>query len=322
MNILNIGGAGYIGSVATEKFIKAGHKVIVVDDLSTGFKKLVHPKAIFYKGNMLDYALLNRVMKKHKIDVVTLYAAKIVVPESMVIPNDYYLTNVGGTATVLKAMVANKVKNIVFASSAATYGQCKKVPVDESSPTVPCNPYGWSKLMCEQLLIDAHNAYGINYISYRFFNVAGASDSGKYGMMKAKPSLLIPAINDAIIHHRSVKVFGDKYPTRDGTCLRDYIHVEDLADAALVAFKRLKANKSGIYCLSSNAGYTVFDIVKTAKKLVDKNLTWEVKGNRAGDPAKLTATNAKAKKELGWKVKHSLASMIKSDYMFRKHYCK
>ena len=322
MNILNIGGAGFIGSVASEKFIKAGHKVIVLDDLSTGFKKLVHPKAIFYKGSMLDYALVDKIMKKHKIDIVALYAAKIVVPESVAHPNDYYLTNVGGMATVLKAMTANKVKNIIFASSAATFGQCKKVPVDETSPTVPCNPYGASKLMCERLLADANIAHGINYIAYRFFNVAGASDSGKYGMMKEKPSLLIPAINDAIMHHRKVKIFGNKYPTKDGTCLRDYIHVEDLADAALLAIKFLKANKSGIYCLSSNAGYTVLDIVKTAKKLVDKNLQWEIKPNRAGDPAKLTASNAKAKKQLGWKVKHSLASMIESDYKFRKHYCK
>ena len=322
MNILNIGGAGFIGSVASEKFIKAGHKVIVLDDLSTGFKKLVHPKATFVKGSMLDYALLNRIIKKHKIDLVALYAAKIVVPESMVQPNDYYLTNVGGMATVLKAMVANNVKHIIFASSAATYGQCKKVPVDEKSPTEPCNPYGASKLMCERLLADAKMAYGINYIAFRFFNVAGASDSGKYGMMKPKPSLLIPAINNAILHKKNVYIFGNKYPTKDGTCLRDYIHVEDLADAALLAIKYLKDNKSGIYCLSSNAGYTVLDIVKTAKKLVDKNLKWEVKGNRAGDPAKLTATNSKARKELGWKVKHKLDSMIVSDYKFRKTYCK
>ncbi|XQP55354.1 MAG: UDP-glucose 4-epimerase GalE [Mycoplasmoidaceae bacterium] len=322
MTILNIGGAGFIGSVATETFIKNGHKVIILDDLSTGFKKLVHPKAVFIKGSMLNYKLLDRIFKKYKIDVVALYAAKIVVPESVAHPNDYYLTNVGGTATVLKAMHANKVKNIIFASSAAVYGVCKKVPVDEKSPTVPCNPYGASKLMCERLLIDANLAHGTNYISYRFFNVAGASKSGKYGMMKKKPSLLIPAINDCIIHHKPVSIFGKSYKTKDGTCLRDYIHVEDLANAALLALKQLKQNKSGIYCLGSNSGYTVLEVVRNAKRLVDKNLRYEFKPERAGDPDALITSNKKAFKNLGWKVKHSLKDMILSDYKFRKTYVK
>lgn len=322
MTILNIGGAGFIGSVATETFIKNGYKVIVLDDLSTGFKKLVHPKATFIKGSMLDYKLLNRIFKKYKIDAVALYAAKIVVPESVAHPNDYYLTNVGGTATVLKAMVANNVKNIIFASSAAVYGVCKKVPVNENSPTLPCNPYGASKLMCERLLIDAHQAHGINYIAYRFFNVAGASKSGKYGMMKKKPSLLIPAINDAIIHHRPVCIFGNKYKTKDGTCLRDYIHVEDLANAALIALKQLKKNKSGIYCLGSNSGYTVLEVVKNAQRLVDKKLKYVFKPNRAGDPDALITCNKKANKQLGWKVKFTLKDMIVSDYKFRKQYIK
>lgn len=322
MTILNIGGAGFIGSVATELFIKNGHKVIILDDLSTGFKKLVHPKAKFIKGSMLDYKLLDKIFKQNKIDAVALYAAKIVVPESVAHPNDYYLTNVGGTATVLKAMTANNVKNIIFASSAATYGVCKKVPVDEKSPTNPCNPYGASKLMCERLLADANKAHGINYIAFRFFNVAGASSSGKYGMMKTKPSLLIPAINDAILNGRKVSIFGNKYKTKDGTCLRDYIHVEDLAYAALAGLEMLKKNKSGIYCLGSNSGYTVLDICKQAKKFVDKNLEWEFKPNRAGDPDALITSNAKAHKELKWNVKYTLKDMIVSDYKFRKTHVK
>ncbi len=318
MTILNIGGAGFIGSVATELFIEEGHKVIVLDDLSTGFKKLVHPKAKFVKGSMLDYKLLTKIFKEHKIDVVALYAAKIVVPESVEKPAEYYLTNVGGTATVLKAMCENNVKNIIFASSAAVYGDCKKIPVDESSPTTPCNPYGWSKLMCEQLLIDANKAYGINFISYRFFNVAGASQSGKYGMLKTKPSLLIPAINDCVLHHKTAFIFGNKYKTKDGTCLRDYIHVSDLANAALIGINQLKNNKSGIYCLSSNSGYTVLEVVKSVQKYIDKNLKYIFKPNRAGDPAKLIASNKNAIKQLGWKVKYSLKDMIVSDYKFRK----
>lgn len=322
MTILNIGGAGFIGSVATETFIKNGHKVIVLDDLSTGFKKLVHPKATFIKGSMLNYNLLDKIFKKCKIDVVALYAAKIVVPESVAHPNDYYLTNVGGLATILKAMNTNNVKNIIFASSAAVYGVCKKVPIDEKSPTEPCNPYGASKLMCERLLIDAKKAHGINFIAYRFFNVAGASDSGKYGMMKKNPSLLIPAINDCVLQNKKVSIFGDKYKTKDGTCLRDYIHVVDLANAALLALKRLKSNKSGIYCLGSNCGYTVLEVVKTVKKIIDKNLQYEIKPNRPGDPDALLTSNKKALKELGWKVKYTLKDMIKSDYKFRKTHLK
>lgn len=299
MTILNIGGAGFIGSVATESFIKNGHKVIILDDLSTGFKKLVHPKATFIKGSMLDYKLLDKIFKQHKIDVVVLYAAKIVVPESVAKPNDYYLTNVGGTATVLKAMENNNVKNIIFASSAAVYGVCKKVPVDENSPTNPCNPYGASKLMCERLLIDANKAFGINFIAFRFFNVAGASDSGLYGMMKQKPSLLIPAINDCVLKHKAVSIFGNKYKTKDGTCLRDYVHVVDLANAALLGLKELKKGKSGIYCLGSNSGYTVLEVVKTVKKLIDNKLEYSFKPNRAGDPDKLITSNKKALKHLG-----------------------
>ncbi len=322
MTILNIGGAGFIGSVATETFIRNGHKVIVLDDLSTGFKRLVHPKATFIKGSMLDYKLLDRIFKKYKIDVVALYAAKIVVPESVAKPIEYYLTNVGGTATILKAMHENNVKNIIFASSAAVYGVCKKVPVDEKSPTNPCNPYGASKLMCERLLVDANKTQGINFISYRFFNVAGASKSRKYGMMKKKPSLLIPAINDCIIRHKTVSIFGKNYKTKDGTCLRDYIHVEDLANAALLALKQLKANKSGIYCLGSNSGFTVLEVVKTAQKLIDKKMKYEFKPNRAGDPDALITSNKKAMKKLGWRVKYSLKDMMLSDYKFRKTYVK
>lgn len=319
MTILNIGGAGFIGSVATELFIQKGHKVIVLDDLSTGFKSLVHPKATFIKGSMLDGKLLNRIFKKYKIDVVALYAAKIVVPESVKKPNEYYLTNIGGAATVLKAMTENNVKNIIFASSAAVYGVCKKVPVDELSPTNPCNPYGMSKKICERLLIDAHEAHGINFIAFRFFNVAGASKSGKYGMMKKNPTLLIPAINDCVLKHKTVSIFGNKYKTKDGTCLRDYIHVSDLADAALLALNQLKKNKSGIYCLGSNTGYTVLEVVKNVKKYVCKNLKYTFKPNRPGDPDALLTSNKKAYKQLGWKVKHSLKDMIISDYNFRKN---
>lgn len=322
MTILNIGGAGFIGSVATETFIKNGHKVVVLDDLSTGFKKLVHPKAIFIKGSMLNYKTLDKIFKKYKIDVVALFAAKISVAESVLHPNDYMLTNVGGTKTVLEAMHDNKIKNIIFASSAAVYGNCKRLPINEKSPTKPCNPYGLSKLMCEKLLIEANKTSKLNFVCLRFFNVGGASDSNKFGMLKEKPSLLVSSMNNCILKNRPVLIFGNKYDTRDGTCIRDYIHVEDAANAAFLSLKQLKTGRSGIYCLGSNEGHTVLEVVKLAKKLISKKVKYEFKPNRSGDPSKLIADNKKASKCLGWKPKHTIKDIILSDYKFRKTHLK
>ena len=318
MTILNIGGAGFIGSVATETFIQNKHKVIVLDNLSTGFKFLIHPKAKFYHGVMTNYALLNKIFKKHKIDVVALYAAKIVVPESVCKPMDYFLTNVGGLATVLKAMINNNVKKIIFASSAAVYGSSHTKPICEDDLKKPCNPYGETKLICEQLLADAKKAYDINYVSLRFFNVAGASISGKYGMAKKQPTLLIPAINENILKKRTIKIFGKNYKTRDKTCLRDYIHVQDLANAALLSIKYLSKNKSNCFNLGSNKGHTVLEIVTKCKKLIDKNLKFAFFPRRLGDPDFLLTNNKKALKELHWKPKYSINDMIVSDWKFRK----
>lgn len=322
MTILNVGGAGYIGSVATEKFIQYGHKVIVLDDLSTGFKQLVHPKAKFIFGSMLDYKLLNNIFKINKIDIVTLYAAKIVVPESMNKPIDYYETNIHGLTNILKVMHKNNVKNILFTSSAAVYGKKDKMPLSELSKTEPCNPYGLSKLICEEIINSVCQIHKMNYVIFRFFNVAGASDSKKYGMLKTHPSLLIPCINNAIINNKTIYLYGDKYKTKDGTCLRDYIHVEDLANAALLALKYLSKNKSNTFCLGTNNGYSVLDIVKHCKKYLCPKLKYVIKPNRKGDPDKLIANNAKIKKILNWTCKYNLKDMIISDYCFRKKYIK
>lgn len=322
MTILNVGGAGYIGSVATEKFIQNGYKVIVLDDLSTGFKQLVHPQAKFIHGSMLDYKLLDNIFKNNKIDFVTLYAAKIIVPESMEKPISYYETNIIGLINVLKVMKKNKVNNILFASSAAVYGKNNKMPLNELSKTNPCNPYGTSKLICEKIITSICDIHKINYVIFRFFNVAGASDNGKYGMLKKHPSLLIPCINKAIINNDPINIFGNKYKTKDGTCLRDYIHVEDLSNAALLALKYLNKNNSNIFCLGTNKGYTVMDIVKIYKKCLCPKLKYTIKPNRSGDPDKLIASNNKIKKILKWKIKYNLEDMIISDYNFRKKYIK
>lgn len=320
MTILNIGGAGFIGSVATETFIENKHKVIVLDDLSTGFKFLVHPKAKFYQGSMTNYALLDKIFKKHKIDVVTLYAAKIVVPESVNKPIDYFLTNVGGLAVVLKAMVNNNVKKIVFASSAAVYGPNHTKPINEDDLKQPCNPYGQTKLICEQLLEDTKIAHGVNYIALRFFNVAGASKTGKYGMAKPKPTLLIPAINDNILNNKEIKIFGRNYKTRDKTCLRDYVHVQDLANAALLSIKYLTDKKqSNYFNLGSGKGHTVLEIVKKCQKLIGKKkFKYSFYPRRSGDPDFLLTNNSKAKKLLHWTPQYKIDDMILSDWKFRQ----
>ncbi len=322
MNILVIGGAGYIGSVTTELLIKKKHRVIVLDDLSTGCNFLVHPKTIFYNGSMLDKEILEKIFTKHKIDLVYHYAAKTIVAESVQKPITYFSVNIGGLANVLETMVAHKVRKIIFASSAAVYGKSKTFPINEETKKEPCNPYGASKLYCEQLIIDAGIAHKINYVIFRFFNVAGSSISGKYGMAKKKPTLLIPSLNDCLIKKKEITIYGNDYQTKDGTCLRDYIHVQDLAQATICGINFLKKNKSAIFNLGSNKGYTVLDVVKMAKKNIDPTLKFHFAKRRNGDPDKLLTNTKKAWKILKWKPKYDLKKMIISDYKFRKKYGK
>ena len=241
-------------------------------------------------------------------------------PESMETPINYYETNIVGLINILKVMHKNKIKNFLFTSSAAVYGKNDKMPLTESSSTNPCNPYGMSKLICEQIIKTTCHIHKINYVIFRFFNVAGASDSGKFGMLKKHPTLLISSINNAIIENKPISIFGDKYKTKDGTCLRDYIHVEDLAEASLLALKYLLKNKSNIFCLGLNKAYSVLDVVNYCKRYLCPKLRYVIKQNRLGDPDKLIASNNKIKKILKWKNKYHLKDMIVSDYNFRKKY--
>lgn len=322
MNILVVGGAGYIGSVTTELLIKKKHRVIILDDLSTGCNFLIHPKAIFYHGSMLDKKILEKIFTKHKIDLVCHYAAKTIVAESMEKPITYFSVNIGGLANVLEVMVKHKVKKIIFASSAAVYGKSKIFPINEETKKEPCNPYGITKLFCEELIINAAIAHKINYVIFRFFNVAGSSITGKYGMAKKKPTLLIPSLNECLIKKKKITIYGNDYQTKDGTCLRDYVHVQDLAQATICGINFLKKNKSAIFNLGSNKGYTVLDIIKIAKKIIDQKLKFFFTKKRKGDPDKLLADTKKANKFLKWKAKYDLKKMIISDYKFRKKYGK
>jgi UDP-glucose 4-epimerase len=293
MNILITGGAGYIGSVITEHFVNK-HFVVILDNLSTGKKELINKKAVFVKGSILSKTLLDKLFTKYKFDLVIHLAAKTVVSESVKKPKLYYQHNVLGTQVILSMMKKYRCNKIIFSSSAAVYGEPDQNPISEDANKTPCNPYGESKLQAESLIVKSK----INYFILRFFNVAGASDSLKCGMMKEKPTLLIPAINKLISENKKPIIYGNQYKTKDGTCIRDYVHVEDLASVCETVLPLLSNNKSGIYNLGSGKGYSVLQIVKLACRINNVNFNYELQPNRPGDPSILVTSTSKAIKEL------------------------
>lgn len=318
MNILIIGGAGYIGSVIVEKLLKENNCVVIYDNLSTGYDPtLSNPKAKFIKGDMLDTNFLVRTIKANKIEIVIALAAKIIVSQSMEQPIEYFENNICGIISILKAMNLTNTKKIIFSSSAAVYGQCSNKSICEDDSKMPINPYGQSKLTCEWLIENAKKAYGINYVIFRFFNVAGASDSLKNGLRNNSSALLIPCINKAIIEHKNPLIFGNDYKTKDGTCIRDYIHVEDLANAHVFALDYLNSDKFNIFNLGSGLGYSVLEIMNQTKQILNVNFSIEIKSRRKGDPDILVTNNSKILKELKWVPIKNIKDMIKSDYEFR-----
>lgn len=321
MKYLLIGGAGYIGSnVANILLANKNNQIIIYDDLSTGNKKAILENAIWIFGSQLDYKKLTEVVKKYKPDIVMHFAAKIIVSESVLKPLDYYENNVGGLINIIRVMKENEIKKMIFSSTAAVYGNPKKIPITENDSTNPINPYGSSKLSCEYLIRAAENAYGIKSVILRYFNVAGASDNFKLGIFNKNTTLLIPQLVISQLNNENFYVFGDNYSeTSDGTCIRDYIHVVDLANAHVLAVKYLniKKNKSLICNLGSNKGYSVMQCIKTAKKILKKEVKYKIKPRRLGDPAILITSYDLAKKTLNWKPTKSLEDMIKSDIEFR-----
>lgn len=322
INVLVIGGAGYIGSVFVEQLLKSKKNinVVILDDLSTGFKENVNPNAKFYKGSQLDYKLLSKILQVEKINFVFHFAAKLIVGESVFQPIEYFENNVGGVINILKCMKENDVKNIIFSSTAAVYGNPDKkdIPIKEISNKNPINPYGSSKLADEYLISACELAYGINYGILRYFNVAGASKN--YGSRLIKPTLLIPVINKSILKNEQMHVFGTNYKTRDGSCVRDYIHVIDLANAHIKMMDYiLKNKKSNIVNLGTSKGFTVLEVINEAEKVLKKKVNYKISARRKGDPETLITNNNKAKKELGWVPKYTLSDMIKSDFEFRKN---
>ncbi|PMC37537.1 UDP-glucose 4-epimerase GalE [Bacillus sp. UMB0899] len=315
MAVLVCGGAGYIGSHTVSELLDRNEEVVVVDNLQKGHLPAVLEGAKLYKGDLRDEAFLKSVFQENEIEAVIHFAADSLVGESVEKPLQYYENNVYGTMCLLKVMTEFNVKKIVFSSTAATYGEAENIPIVETDPTVPTNPYGETKLAVEKMLKWSEQAYGLKYVVLRYFNVAGAHMKGKLGEDHDPETHLIPIILQVALGDREkIMIFGDDYKTEDGTCIRDYIHVTDLADAHILAIEKLrKENTSATYNLGNGNGFSVKEVIETARKVTGHPIPAEVAPRRAGDPAVLIASSEKAIKELGWKPKYAdLHTMIES----------
>jgi len=312
MTILVLGGAGYIGSHTAYELIDRGEDVVIVDNLETGYREAVHPKARFYEGDIRNRSFIDSVFEKEKIDAVIHFAANSLVGESMVNPLKYYDNNLCGTKVLLESMVAHNVDKIVFSSTAATYGEPERVPILETDKTEPTNTYGETKLSMEKMFKWTGRAHGLRYVSLRYFNACGAHKSGKIGEAHNPESHLIPLILQVPNKKReAISIFGDDYDTKDGTCIRDYIHVTDLAQAHILAVEYLmRGNESNIFNLGNGIGFTVKEVIETARKVTGDPIKTEMVPRRAGDPAVLIASSEKAKNILGWKPEYADLEVI------------
>ncbi len=303
-SILVMGGAGYIGSHTVKHLLNNGYSVVVADNLINGHREAVDNRATFVPADLQDIASLREVFKQYKINAVVHFAAYAYVGESVSNPQKYYQNNVMGTVNLLQAMLEADVKKIVFSSTCATYGEPQYTPIDEQHPQNPINPYGRSKLMIEQIFADYAKAYSLEYIALRYFNAAGCSSDSSIGESHNPETHLIPLVLQAIKGERNnIKVFGTDYDTPDGTCIRDYIHVEDLALAHRLALEKL-GNYSGSINLGTGIGTSVKEIINAAEKVSGKNCPVEYTSRREGDPARLYADNQKAKEILGWQPQY------------------
>ena len=307
MSILVCGGAGYIGSHTVHELVNQGKDVIIVDNLQTGHMKAVNPKAKFYKGDIRDAEFLDKVFSENNIEAIIHFAANSLVGESMEKPLLYFNNNVYGMQVLLESMVKHDIKNIVFSSTAAVYGEPKKIPILEEDETNPTNTYGETKLTMEKMMKWVSKAYGITFVSLRYFNACGALLDGSIGEDHFPESHLIPLILQVPLKKRdAITVFGEDYETPDGTCIRDYIHVLDLADAHIKAVDYLqKGNESNIFNLGNGVGFSVKEIIDSAKQATNEDIKVVIGERRAGDPAKLIASNEKAKTILGWEPKYT-----------------
>jgi len=320
MNILVTGGAGYIGSILTEELLAEGHDVVVVDNLIRGHREAVAKDAIFVETDLSDQDALNHIFQRYPIDAVMHLAALTSVEESMREPGNYFINNVTYGINLLECMINNDVKRLVFSSTAAVYGQPQILPITEETHPKPVNPYGESKLMFERVLHWYREAHNLRLISLRYFNVAGASK--KFGSDHTPETLLIPnIIKVALGQARYIPVFGKDYNTRDGTCVRDYIHVVDIAKAHVSALKSIDEKGYRIYNLSSGNGFSVNETIETARRVTGGKIPLKVHPRRPGDPPELVASSTLANIEIGWEPKHSsLEEIIKSAWDWQKEH--
>ncbi|RED36247.1 UDP-galactose 4-epimerase [Rhodopseudomonas thermotolerans] len=301
-HILVTGGAGYIGSHMTLALLGAGERPLVIDNLSTGSRAVVPAEVPLFEGNVGDAEFVGRIMDAHPIEAIIHFAASIVVPESVAKPLAYYGNNTANARTLLDCAIKRGVPHVVFSSTAAVYGEPDRTPVEEDDPTRPINPYGRSKLMVEWMLADVAQAYPFSYAALRYFNVAGADPQGRTGQSTPNATHLIKlAVQAALGKRPGLDVYGTDYPTSDGSCIRDYVHVSDLAQAHLDALHYLRAGKPSLTCnIGYASGYSVLDVIEVVKRVSGTDFDVRIEGRRAGDPAALVAANRRARTMLGW----------------------
>lgn len=318
--VLVVGGAGYIGSHMVRKLVDGGRDVAVFDNLSTGHRALVHKKALFVEGDLRDAGDMKKLFKERRFEAVMHFAASALVGESVENPLKYYDNNVASCVSLLSAMREHKVDRFIFSSTCAVFGEPKHIPIREEDPKSPANPYGQSKLMIEHILRDLAKVTDFRYVALRYFNACGAHSSGQIGEIHDPEAHLIPNILKVLTgEKKELQIFGDDYDTPDGTCVRDYVHVEDLAAAHLSALEALAGGmKSDVFNLGSGDGYSVKEIVAAVEKVTGKKVKVRMCPRRPGDPAKLVAGAEKAKKTLGWTPRHDLESIIRTAWLWEQ----
>jgi len=312
MPVLVTGGAGYIGSHTVLALTDLGEQVVVLDDLSTGTRKAVPASARLIVGDVGDSAFVQRVIAEHRIEDVIHFAAKLIVPDSVADPLGYYFANTVKSRALFAAAIGADVKRIVFSSTAAVYGMPAENPVAEDAPTIPISPYGSSKLMSEWMLRDASAAYSMSYVTLRYFNVAGADPDGRSGQNSPVSTHLIKVASEVALGKRQdLEIFGNDYPTPDGTCIRDYIHVTDLATAHVDALRHLRAGGKNLTLnCGYGLGYSVLDVVEAVKKVSGSNFPVRMSPRRPGDPAAIVARAERIRDELGWRPRYDDLALI------------
>ena len=320
MIILVTGGAGYIGSIVVEQLVEHGHRVVVVDNLQEGHREAVLPEAIFYEGDFGDPVLLEEIFGKYDIEAVFHFAAETTIAFSMTDPGRYFTNNVVKGIALLDAMRDHACDRFVFSSTAATFGEPQYTPVDEAHPQEPINAYGESKLMFERVLDWYHRAYGLKFNAFRYFNAAGATE--RLGEDHRHESHLIPIVLQVTLGKRDcVEVFGTDYPTKDGTCVRDYVHVVDLAQAHILALENMERHPDGKYNLGNGEGFSVLEVIGQVSRVSGRETDWREAPRRSGDPAVLIASSDRAKEELGWRPRYdSLEEIVRSAWAWHRRY--